>query len=195
MIDLYAEGASNDALSTSDTMGTDVGFVRYSIPDVRQKMREVQALMIFTNEDFAKARTAKKTTHEMYRAWVATWVAWSKFYDDFQGLRGVWMLHRDRTWETAEEYRRKALGFRGTLAKIKAPVTPVKKIIEHVRALERAPGVSLNPRNAPVDGWPWWKWALLGTGGAVIGYGVYRVLRPSVPHVPVLNPAPEEVAA
>lgn len=195
MIDLYGEGASNDAMSSAEDMGSDVGLVRYSLPDVRQKMREVQALMIFTNEDFAKARTAKKTTHEMYRAWLATWFAWSKFYDDFQGLRGVWMLHRDKTWETAEQYRSKALGFRGTLTKAKAPVTPVKKIIEHVRALERAPGVSLNPRNAPSDGWPWWKWALLGTGGAVVGYGVYSWLKPKTPALTLVPPPSEEVAA
>lgn len=196
MLDLYDEGTADNAeaaVAYRKQPKTSMGMIKYGVADVRTKMRDVGALMRATMEDYATAREAKKIDHAQYQSFIQTWFAWSRFYDRFDGLPGVWMLHRDATWEEAESYRQKALFFRKLLQDKGHKVTSQEKVAEKARSgvLDKLPGISLEPRMLTA-GWPWWKWGLLIGGAGAVGYGVYRLVKPKKP---TLTSVPPEEAA
>jgi hypothetical protein len=141
------------------------GFVKYGPMDVREKMRDANAVMKATDEMVTAAKPPKDFLH----TWTLTWVAWNRLWDRFNGLPGAVGQWRDTMYERADLYTRTALAFQeGAKRKtwLKAAVPPPQP--------QKAGQASAEP--APKQAtWAWWQWALLA--GVVAGgsYAAYRL--------------------
>lgn len=155
------------------------GFVEYGPLDVREKMRDANAVMRAADEEITKAKGAPK---DFVKQWTLVWVAWNRFWDRFQLPPGIVAQMRDTTYKRADEFVRTAQAFLNGLrdktylkTKIQpAPPATLKQVPGVARGKAGKPGKDGAP-GAPATGWAWWQWGLLVgvVGGG--GYAAYRL--------------------
>lgn len=154
-----------------------VGFVKYGPMDVREKMRDANAVVTAAYREIVAAydKDHKAVPADYLHQLTLFWYGWTRFYERFDGLPGAVGQWRDSTYERADLYTRTALAFLEGYKKktwLKAavvPPAPKKAGDEAVRPVEVS-----RTRQADNGKWQWWQWALLA---GVVGGGSYAAYR------------------
>jgi hypothetical protein len=162
-----------------DEDADEAGFRDYGPLDVREKMRDTNAVMRATDELVTKA---KGVPRDFLHQWTLTYIAWSRLWDRFNGLPGVVGQFRDEMYRRADLFTRTALAFvegvktkKWLAAPIKAP-TPKKVADVKQNYPDDVRTKSMD------DKWPLWKWLVFG--GVIAGgsYAAYRLWPKDEPH-------------
>lgn len=168
MLDLYDEGVADNALAQAQRAR--VGFVEYGVGEVRRMVEAARALVEATQKDAEASKNATALAR-----WRPVYARWRVFYEGTQGFSGAFNQFRDKTAHRAEEYAKVAEEVRAFLRAQGQAVAPYTKTAAAPAGGGGPLPVSLPPKR--LDGFSW-KWALLLAGGAAVGYGVYRYVRP-----------------